>query len=158
MLCAVSVVIMLAGSVIDVMDLSVAAICSFLVIVAIHELGGAYPMLIFSVSSLLGMLVLPNKLPALYYLLFFGWYPLAKAPLDRLKKLTGWVIKLLCCSLSLTAILLTSTLLAPADELIKISVWAYAVCLPVFILYDVALGRVTLVYLARWRHRLRLWK
>ena len=158
MLCALSVVLMLAGSIIDVMDLSVAAICSFIIAIAAIELGGAYPLLIFSVSSVLGMLLLPNKLPALYYLLFFGWYPIAKKPLDRLNKPLGFTLKMLLCSLSLTLILLASALVAPAEELVKISVWVYAVCLPVFILYDAAFERVTLAYLMRWRHRLHLWK
>ena len=158
MLAAISVVVMLAGSFIDVMDLSVAALCSFFVFVAVIELGTIYGVLTFSVSGVLCMLLLPNKLPALYYLLFFGWYPIAKLPLDKLKRPLGWLSKTLLYSVSLCAVLLTSTLVAPAEELMKISVWAYVLCLPVLILYDVALGRVMLVYLRRWRHRLHLWK
>ena len=154
MLCALSVVIMLCGSVIEVMDLSVAAICSFLIIYSIYELGGAYPTLIFLCSSTLGIILLPNKLPALYYALFFGWYPMLKRWLDSLPSLLSWVLKLVVCAASLSLILLTSALFVPAEELIGASMLTYALCLFVFVLYDVALGRITRTYLGRFRARL----
>ena len=64
MTCALSVVLMLFGSVFEVMDLSCAAICSALMIFLILELGGAYPALVYCATTLLGMLLLPNKLPS----------------------------------------------------------------------------------------------
>ena len=159
MLCALSVVIMLAGSVIEVMDLSVAAICSFLIIYSIYELGGAYPALVFLVSGALGMILLPNKLPALYYALFFGWYPMLKQRLDTLRFLLSLILKLAVCAASLSLILLASALFFPSDELVGASIPVYAVCLCVFVLYDAALGRITAAYLTRFKGKItRLFK
>ena len=158
MTCALSVVLMLFGAVFEVMDLSCAAICSALMIFLILELGGAYPALVYCATTLLGMLLLPNKLPALYYALFFGWYPIVKLPLERLSRVTSWILKLVLCAISLTVILLTSTLFAPAEELIGISVPVYVLCLAVFAIYDVALSRITVAYLVRYRHKIKLWR
>ena len=70
-LCAATFVVMLVGSIFDVMDLSAAALASFAVIFAVIELGGAYPVLVWLVTSSAAMLLLPNKLPAIYFALFF---------------------------------------------------------------------------------------
>lgn len=158
MTCALSVVLMLLGSIFEVMDLSCAAICSALIAFSILELGGAYPVLVYCATTLLGILLLPNKLPALYYALFFGWYPIAKLPLERLRGAVSLILKLMLCAISLTAILLASTLFAPAEELICMSIPVYVLCLAVFLIYDVALSRITVAYLVRYRHKIKLWR
>ena len=156
MLAALSVVLMLAGALIEVMDLSIAALASFAVIFAILELGGAYPYMIFSSVSVLGMLLLPSKLPALYYLLFFGWYPIMKYPLERLNIWVCRALKGVVFALSLTATLLVSVYFTGTEDLIPMSVWAYAICIPVFAIYDIALTRVTRTYLRVWKHRFKI--
>lgn len=156
MLAALSVVVMLAGSIIEVMDLSVAALASFAVIFAILELGGAYPYMIFASVSILGMLLLPSKLPALYYLLFFGWYPLVKYPLERLNVWLSQILKAGAFALSVTAITLVSIYVAGMEDAIPLNVWVYVLCIPVFAIYDIALTRVTLTYLRVWKRRFRI--
>ena len=156
MLSALCCAIMLVGSIIDVMDLSTAAIASFAVTFAILELGSAYPTLIFSSVSLLGMLLLPSKLPAVYFILFFGWYPIVKFPLEKLRSWLSWLLKCAICSLSVTVILLVSVFFAGAEDLITLNAWVYLVCVPVFVLYDVALTRVTRTYLRFWKQKYRI--
>ncbi len=156
MLSALTVISLLAGSLVDVMDLSVAAIASFAVIFAILELGGAYPYLIFSVSSLLGMLLLPSKLPALYYLLFFGWYPIAKFALERLNAWACRILKATLALLSAAAMLLIGGMLIGMDGIPYEQIWIYALLIPVFAIYDIALTRITRTYLVRWKPRFRI--
>ncbi len=156
MLCALSVVLMLAGAVIEVMDLSVAAIASFAVIFAILELKGAYPYMIFFSVSVLGILLLPSKLPALYYFLFFGWYPMVKYPLEKLNVWLCRILKAAVFAISLTAVLLISVYFTGTEELIPMSVWAYAICIPVFAIYDIALTRITRTYFRIWKRRFKI--
>ena len=78
MLSALGVVLLLIGSFVEVMDLSAAAIASLLCVFAVIEYGGASPWLIFAVTSVLSMVLLPTKTPALMYLAFFGYYPIIK--------------------------------------------------------------------------------
>ena len=155
-LCALTLVLMLSGSIVEVMDLSVGAVASFAVIFAVLELGGAYPMLIWSVGSVLGMLLLPNKLPAIYYLLFFGWYPIVKRYLERLPMVFSWIAKCAACAASLTLICLISVYFAGVEDIIPMSVWVYVVVLPVFVIYDIALTRLISAYLHVWRHKLKI--
>ena len=65
MLCALSVIILSLGSLIEVLDISVAVFASLLCIYAVIEIGGAYPWLVWLVTSVLALLLLPQKTPAL---------------------------------------------------------------------------------------------
>ena len=156
MLCALSCVLMLAGSLIDVMDMSVAAIASFAVVFAILELHGAYPALIFSVSCLLGLLLVPSKLPAIYYLLFFGWYPMLKFPADKLKPLPAWLVKLLIFAMAASVMALVGAFIAGTEDTMGLGVWLYVLCIPVFAIYDIALSRMARAYLRVWRARFKI--
>ena len=67
-LAALGVVLLLLGSLVQVLDLSMAAIASLLVVFAVIEIGGKYPILIYLVTSVLSLLLLPVKTAALIYL------------------------------------------------------------------------------------------
>ena len=85
MLCALSVIILSLGSLIEVLDITTAVLASLLCIYAVIEMGGAYPWLIWPVTSILALLLLPQKTPALFYALFAGFYPILKEKLEKLK-------------------------------------------------------------------------
>ena len=153
-LCALCVIIMLAGSVIEVMDLSVAAICSFAVLFAVIELGSFYPVLLWLSASTLGILLLPVKFPALYFALFFGWYPIVKAYTERLSRLPCILIKLAACCVSVTVICAAGTLVAPEEALVALTPLLYPLACAVFILYDIAMSRMRAAYLRTWKKKL----
>ena len=58
MLCALSIIILMLGSFIEVLDVSVAVIASFFCIYAVIEMGGAYPWMIWAATSILSLLLL----------------------------------------------------------------------------------------------------
>ena len=156
-LCALGVILLALGSLLQVLDITMAALASFLVIFAVIELGGKYPFLIFAVTALLSMLLVPYKTAPLMYLCFAGYYPLLKAVLEgHLSSVWAWVLKLLAfnAALALTlflAIKLFAAFTVPA-------VWYYyllPICTVVFVIYDIALTRVITAYVQRWRHRFR---
>lgn len=158
MLCALGVVLLGLGSLVEVLDLSMAALASFLVVLAVIELGGKYPYLIYAVTALLGLLVLPLKGAPLAYLLFMGYYPILKHALERrFRGVLCLALKLVFFNVALAAFLfaaikLFSVLVLPGE-------WYYYAGLlllsPVFLLYDVALSRVIVLYLFRLRNRFR---
>ncbi len=156
-LCALGVILLALGSLLQILDITMAALASFLVIFAVIEMGGKYPFLIYLVTALLSMLLVPYKTAPLMYLCFAGYYPLLKAVLEgRLPKLWAWVLKIVIfnAALALTlflAIRFFAAFTVPA-------VWYYyllPVCSVVFVIYDVALTRVITAYLLRWRQRFR---
>ena len=156
-LSALSVVIMLVGALLEVLDLSAAALASGAVLFALLELHGPYPPLIWLSSGILSLLVIPNKLPAVYFLLFFGWYPIAKLLFERLSFSLCWVMKILSFSISAVSMYFIGNLIAPIDELLG---WTAPLLLVLsvvaFVLYDVALSRIILSYVRVWRSRLRI--
>lgn len=160
MLCALGVVLLALGSLIDVIDLTTAVIASLLCTYAVIELGGAYPWGIWAVTSLVAFLLLPIKTPALFYALFFGFYPMLKMKAEKRNRVLEWGIKL--CTFHLSAILLAlfanlffPSLLEGLEHLWMILL-LYAVALLAFILYDICLTRLITLYLVRLRTRFRI--
>lgn len=157
MLCALGVVLMLLGSVIEVLDLSTAALASLLCIYAVIELGGHYPFMLWLGTSLLSLLLLPVKTPAVFYALFLGYYPILKAKLESRSKLLCILLKLLVFHVGLLLILLIFWAFFPSMLETTLGPWIYPVLyllsVAVFLLYDLALTRLITAYLLRLRPR-----
>ena len=156
-LSALSVVLLFVGSASQVLDLSCAALCSVIVIFAIIELRGPWPYLIYAVTSLLSVLLLPDKFAAVIYLLFAGYYPAVKRLIEKLRRpIPEWIIKIVLFNGALSLIIWTSKrILGLPDEEIAFSVIVYAVCNAVFILYDIAMTKLITFYYIKLRPRFR---
>jgi hypothetical protein len=159
MLAAIGAVMLLIGSFLESLDLTVAALASMLCIYAVIELGGAYPWMIWGVTSLLGLLLLPYpKTPALFYLLI-GFYPILKEKLEKLKRLPCLLFKLVVIHAVLGIVLLALWIFPELRELLG-NVWlllgTYAITVVTFLIYDYALTKLITFYLIRLRSRLRL--
>ncbi|MCL2152918.1 MAG: hypothetical protein FWH57_08180 [Oscillospiraceae bacterium] len=63
-------------------------------------LSGVY---VYIASSIVGLLLLPNKAPSIVYIFMFGYYPVIKSLIERLKsKIAQWTLKLVAFNASLT--------------------------------------------------------
>lgn len=160
MLCALGVIFLALGAFIEVLDITTAVVASLLCVYAVIEMGGGYPWGIWIVTSLLSLLLLPVKTPALFYALFAGFYPILKEMLEKLKRPIAWILKLAIFHLSLAAIVLLLSLFFPEQLDFNGMEWLpiamYALCVATFFLYDVALTRVITFYLIRWRQKFRI--
>ncbi len=170
LLSALSVAIIALGGVIEVLDLSMAAIASFICVFAVIELGGIYPWLIFAVTSVLSLILIPSNIGAWCYVLFFGYYAIVKEKIERLKKPLAWTLKMLIGNVAFAILLFgfgTITYGAGLDfvELVnKVfetnfgTAMVVAVILMVellFVVYDIALTRIITFYFKRLRHRFK---
>lgn len=100
MLSALGVVLIAAATLLDVLDLTMAALASLLTVFAVIEIGQFYPWLIFAVTSILSLVLLPRNSGAYCYLLFFGYYPIIKSVFERkLPKPLAWLCKFLVFNL-----------------------------------------------------------
>ena len=161
MLCALGVVLMGVGALIEVLDLSTAALASLLCIYAVIELEGFYPWMLWLGTSILALILLPIKTPALFYTFFLGYYPMLKALLERkCRRVLCWICKLLAFHLALGLIVLVAWAFFPALLESDGTPWQYpllyALSLICFILYDVALTRFITFYLFKLRRMLKL--
>ena len=155
LLAALAVVVLLLGSFIEVVDLSAAALASFLVVFAFLELGCGYAVLLWAVATLLSLLLFPGGAS-----LFFGaigLYPLLKSVLEKLPPVIEWCLKVLCCAVILTAYIVLGkfVLMLPDEVLNGWLMWVFiALASAVFILYDLALSRLITYYSLRIRPRI----
>jgi len=120
--------------------------------------GGVLPGLyVYVITSALGFLLIPDKSAPLLYVLFFGFYPVVKSLIERLKSSPGqWILKLLVFNLSLTVIwfFLRATIFdfgdnAPAAWLI------YFGCNIVFLIFDYGYSKLIGFYIGNISKHLR---
>lgn len=154
---ALGVVLLFLGSLVQVLDLSMAAIVSIFVVFAVIEIRGPYPFLIYAVTSVLALLLLPVKTPALVYALFAGYYPIVKGLLEgHLGKPFAWALKILIFGVGAAGAVLVAAKVLLADlSWLFANWWVFLLLVPVFVLYDVALTRLISAYLNRWHTRFK---
>ena len=157
MFAALGVILLYLGSLIEVIDISMAVIASLFCVLAVIEYGKSAPWMVFLVTALLSLLLLPNKSAAVYYTFFFGFYPILKAYFERMDRIRSWICKEVVFNVCLVIIiLLFKFLLMPT---VSIPFMMYVVvaimCEGVFILYDIALTRLITFYMYKLRHRFK---
>lgn len=156
-LSSVSVILIILGTYLQILDITATALASFLIMLAVIELGGAYPYLIWLVSGTLALLLAPDKFGAVLYLLFGGIYPIFKAMFERLHPIVSWILKLSFFNTSLTlAVIVINFVFGIPDSGIGFAAATYALGNLAFVLYDVAATSAVTLYLIKLRKRLRL--
>ena len=162
MLIALGVLFLFLGSLLDVLDLSTAALASLLVVYAVLELGGAYPYAIWLGTSFLGLLLLPQKSPVVFYALLAGYYPIAKAALEkRFPRWLAWILKIAIFHISLASFAGVLKLFFPGElstyfEKPWLPFALYGLSLFCFILFDILLSRLIPLYYNRLQKFLRI--
>lgn len=161
MLCALGVVILGLGSVIEVLDITVAVIASLLIVYAVIEIGGVYPWLIWIVTSIIALVLLPMKTPVLFYAFLAGYYPILKEKIERrMARLPAWGIKFGVLAVALGVIwgviqLLTLDLLENEGGWIMMVV-TLVLSVFAFVLYDICLTRLITLYFVKLQKRFRI--
>lgn len=158
MLTALGVILLYLGSIIEIADISMAVIASLFCVFAVIEYGGSAPWLVFGVTSVLALVLLPQKSPAVMYVLFFGYYPILKERFEKMRTLVSWICKEAVFNIALAAIIvcLKFVLLTYTDVPLAMYVIAIVLCEAVFVLYDIALSRLISFYVYKLRKRLKL--
>ena len=158
MLTALGVIFMGIGALIEVLDISMTVLASLCVIIAIIEYGKGTPWMVYAAISVLSLLIIPSKLPVVFFALFFGFYPILKEMLERKPKVIRWVLKEIIFNVSLAAMFGAYFWLFFEGNIQVPWMIAVAVILSeiIFIIYDIALTRIITVYVIHIRHRLKL--
>ena len=157
-LAALAVVILLLGGIIPVGTYLAPMLASLPLVVLLAELSKGLCVGWYAVTALLGILFCPDKETAFVFV-FLGWYPLTKPCLDRLPKLPGLLCKLLIFNASIVSLYALLILVFHLEALVREARETGAVMLIVlllmgnlsFILFDVLLGRLTVLY--RLKHK-----
>ena len=152
---ALSVVFLYVGALFDVLDLSAAALASLCVLWVMIEFGARWALAVYAATSLLSLLLLPAKLPAVLFAGLFGYYPPLKALYEQ--KLHGgfvWIAKV--ATLNAATFLMILIVRYVATEALWFELLLLAVANVVFVIYDIALTRLMRAYVLVWRKRLHI--
>lgn len=160
MLCALGVILLAFGSLLETLDITVAVLASLLCVYAVIEMGGAYPWGIWAVTALLAFLLLPQKTPVIFYTFFVGFYPILKEKLEKRKRPISVLLKLVVFHLCLGFIYLIFRIFLSGTLDSEAGAWfaalLYAMALLCFVVYDFALTRLITFYLVRLRKKFQI--
>lgn len=95
-LSALAVTLLFVGGMIEILDMTAAAIASAVIIVAYAEFGAKSALAVYGASSILAFILFPMSGSVLYFAVVFGYYPVFKFAVDRkfrTKKLVRMLIK-----------------------------------------------------------------
>lgn len=172
-LCALAVVMLGLGTIIEVIDITAAAAASLVLLPILLCYGVKYAWLSYAVTGVLGVLLMPQSLGAWMFAGLTGFYPIIKQRLDRLPRILGWTVKLLL----LTAVLLLylavfyfimlggkgsilDAFLKGFGEEGSPPVMAAAVIILsmfTYILFDLLIDRLLILYYIKWQKRVEKW-
>ena len=153
---ALCVVFLFVGSLFQTMDLSAAAIASIVVLIAYIELGKGWSLGVYAVSSILSLLLLPQKTAAAVFAFFVGFYPILKVLINGIKpKWLSYVARIACFNLFLTLLIYVSTeLLGIKEDFLAFGYIIYGLSNVVFVIFDIALERISVTYISTIRPKL----
>lgn len=152
---ALSVVLLLVASYIEVVDLSAVMLVSLGIVLMQIEFGTVSSLTCFAAVSVLSILLLPQKIPALMYICFGGWYPIAKCFIERLNTVLSYLFKFVSFNAAIVLYWYLTVfvfMIEQPDDLIKIALFAAANV--AFLLYDFVLSRLITYYVRELRFRL----
>lgn len=159
-LVAFSFIVLYLGCAIEVLDLTMSAIASLLVVVVVIEMGYSYAWLAYVATSILSMVLLPQKTPAIFYLCFMGFYPIIKSYVERIGSgLVRWIVKLIAGNAAIGLMFMLMSLFVPNEfEGGWILALTYVLALLAFIMYDIALSKLITLYFRMIRERLKIYR
>jgi len=149
-----SVVFMLLGY-FPYFTYSAPAVAGLFMMVPLIEIDKKYAFVSYIASGIIIFLTCEME-AKLLYLLFFGFYPILKAVVERLSNMVlEWVIKVVCFNISVGAAYFIMKFLTDIDvenfgPLGKYGAIIFLIiCNFAFVLYDIAISRVSNVYFIR---------
>ncbi len=153
---ALAMVFLLIGGM-TVLDLSVLAVCALMTMLLVVECGVKMTWIYVAVTGVLALLLLPNKLYAIEYIVFSAVYPLVKLHFERLPQIMAWPLKLsFLDSMLLVTIVLAQKVFVMGDEYFSLTVPTILLGTLFFVVFDLALTACITVYLVKLRKKLGL--
>lgn len=119
MLTALSVVVLMPTA-LEVLVYALPALASAFVVFATIEMGRKWAFAVYVSSSIVGLIVVPNKEGVILFAAFFGYYPILKAFVEsKCRKVTEYLIKLAVFNVTMVGayLLMIYVFGMPYDEL-----------------------------------------
>ena len=84
--CALGTVMLGLGALVELIDITCAALAAVLFLPVFYRYGTGYTLLCWAVTSALGLILMPQSLAPWLFACLLGYYPVVKRQVDRLPK------------------------------------------------------------------------
>ncbi len=156
-LVALGAVILALGAAVELVDLTVCALASLLVVFVYIEIGSPYTWLVWICTSLVSFIIFPGSTIWLNYLSVFGIYPLLKAYIEKAPRPLWLPIKLAYINVIVVAMFFIVELLFHVPFFTSEAFWLRAVLYVLinvaFVAYDMFITVAVKIYFAKIRQR-----
>lgn len=153
MMAALSVVILLLGAVLEILDLTAVIIASIFLMIAREEMG--YKSFGVYLATVLIALFIPYTFVVAIEYAIIAIYPIIKPFIDGRSLPIKWVLKIGYIAVGSFGIFLISRLLV-AEAPLYMDILLAAGCILVFALYDILLYRFSMYYGFKLRNKLKI--
>ncbi len=158
---ALGVICLYLGAILDVLDMSAAVLAAVLVLFCVLEFGYGYAGMVYLVISVLALLVLPNKSPALLFAGLFGYVPITKFFFEHKLGKLSWLPKLLVFDLIFSVIVLFGAELMGFTAENSFGIPPYVIYVlyfifanTIYVLCDILFARLSRIYFLRFREKI----
>ena len=150
MMAALSLLTLYLAGILPTARLSMYAIASFFPLAICMEQRTAYALVMYFTVGVLSLLILPNVMLVIPYLLFFGYYGIVKYHIERIPdKLLAFVLKLTVFNIGLLLnyFLAKNMLLTTIPDVLKNNFWVFlGIAQVVFVAYDFIFSKLAVLY------------
>ena len=151
---ALSVVFLMLGSLVEVLDMTMAVVASILLLIVFEEMRYKC-FFVYFVTAIVGAIICFDKLVVIEYVIF-SLYPIVKLSLEKTSKIVSILVRILYSMItSSVVVLLTSSVFLNETNPTFDAIYFVGLAL-IFLLLDVAVKRFIIFYRRRLRKRLRI--
>lgn len=148
------------GSALGDLDLTFAAAASLFVFFACIEISLGAAITVWAATSVISFILAPSKFAALMFALFVGLYPIIKLISEKRRPFISWTVKLISVNLATVILTLLARFVFFPD--MREAFWVYVATLVLAnaatVMFDFLLGRLAILYFAKFRKRLGISK
>ncbi len=157
MAAALSVVLLFLTNVFPTATIALPALAGVLLMPVVVEIGIRWGWMVFAVCAVLSFFLMADKEAFFMYILFFGYYPVLKALIEKHLHtgVLSWVLKLLVFNAAMAAdvLLVVLVLQIPSETFFEFGLYTPVILAVaaniVFVVYDFALSGLVAVYWQR---------
>lgn len=153
---ALGVLLLLAGSLIESLDASLAVAASLITTMALIEFKTGLSLSVWAVVSALSLILSPYNSACWMFFVFLGWYPIFKRRIEQIHYMLSWAVKVSTFNVCAVAywFIFSKLLGLPFEgtEGLLLLIWLGGNV--VFVIYDLVLTRMITLYIFAWRTRL----
>ena len=154
---ALAAALLIFGSMLPTGKVAISAVAGLATAAALIECGYLYAVLEFIVAAALGLILAPSKAPAVMFCLLFGWYPIVKSLIEKLKsRVAEYLLKLAVILVVIVVFFMLARLGVGELSLPDTSKLVVAAAAIIgFFAYDFCFSGLIRVYIRRVRGRMK---